>query len=170
MIELTAPGELLTIASEGEALMLAIDIAQGLRDNAELADAIEAETRAIESLNVALARVKMLREQLSDELLNRLGDGEAVSASSGRVAFRGLVSGGKRSVNEDAIAELLDELPDDLRPRETLKMPTLRAIDDAVRAKRITRTLAEAIVNETARVPGLRWRTLESDDEGTEAG
>ena len=135
----------------------------------EFADAatrhqIVAEIESLDDDGKWLAKIdaqrKLVKSILNDRLLALLGDGEVEPAPSGRVAYRGRVSGGRKSVNEAAIVERRDEFPADLRPEQVWKLPTVGALEKAVRDDRITMRLLVAVIDEPKKVPGLRWATV----------
>ena len=125
---------------------------------------IVAELEALDDDGKWLAKIdaqrKMVKSILNDRLLALLGDGEVEPAPSGRVAYRGRVSGGRKSVNETAIVERRAVFPADLRPVQVWKLPTVGALEKAVRDDRITMRLLVAVIDEPSKVPGLRWATV----------
>ena len=142
---------------------VAIEAANQYADSATRAQ-IVAEIEALDDDGKWLAKIdaqrKLVKSILNDRLLALLGDGEVEPAPSGRVAYRGRVSGGRKSVNETAIVERREEFPPDLRPEQVWKLPTVGALEKAVRDDRIPLTLAAAVIDEPKKVPGLRWATV----------
>lgn len=98
---------------------------------------------------------------LEAHLLQRLGDGEAVSAPSGRVVFKAEGPIGKASPREAALLELAERLPGDLRPHQSWSLPTVKAIRDAEAAGRLPDGVSADDLLEPAPVGSvIRWRTL----------
>lgn len=139
-------------------------IAQATRDQ------LVAEVEAAEGDGAMLRRLdayrKVILPMLDEAIVALLGEGEVEVAPSGRVAYRGKVSGGTRTINEAAIIEHADELPDEVKPKQVWKLPTVSAIDKAVKAKRLSPALAAKVITQPPRVAGLKWRTLGDDWNG----
>lgn len=67
-------------------------------------------------------------------LIALLGDGEAVIAPSGRVFAKVEGPSGAAKVNEAAIDEHAERLPESCRPRQVTRYPGVTAIREAARA------------------------------------
>lgn len=106
-----------------------------------------------------LGREAVLVEAL---LMSRLGDGEAVvSPHSGRVCFKAEGSLGAARVNKDAVDEYAALLPDELQPRSETRYPSVTAIRQAIKDRRITRDRGAELLIEGQPGSVLRWRTID---------
>lgn len=135
------------------------------RQLAELdADALAAYLEQAEEEAAAARRreraAKLRAEAARGQLLERLGDGEAVAAPSGRMVFRDPnVALGRAVVNEQAMLEAMPRLPDYLQP--TLKWPGVQAVRDAeARGELPAGVTAADLIAEPERGAGIRWRTV----------
>ncbi len=132
-------------------------------------DEIAAELEALEAVTeghkTAADRARAARGVLAHRLEATLREtGEVATAPSGRVAFSGLVAEGRATVKLEEALELADDLPDDLRPRQEHRLPTVTALRAALKAKRIDRATYRRLVSVPRRVHGLRWRTLDDEE------
>lgn len=134
-------------------------------------EGIVSELEAIAHDRRTLARLadnaKALEAALRGALLSQLGDGEAeLSPDGARVYFRGRVSAGRATVNEDALRDHAGELPPDLRPRMVEHLPNVTALRQAVKERAIPRRMLDVLIIEPPLVPGLKVRKIE--DAGDE--
>ena len=125
---------------------------------------LAAEYEALDAVRAAHTEradyAKACRGVVELRLRSLLGEGESVTAPSGRECYLGLVSAGRATIREDVALELAAELPDDLTPRQVWRLPTVTAVKSAARAGRITRSTAKALIAFPAKVHGLRWKTV----------
>ena len=115
------------------------------------------------------AMAHALRDRCAALMERTLGEGEAVVAPSGRIAYLDEVSDGKAGVRAEAIDEHAEHLPTHLRPRQVTRYPTVTDLRKALRERAIDRATFAAIVDEPPRRMGLRWRTLTPDAPEMEA-
>lgn len=133
------------------------------------ADGLAAEVEALAAIRKAAQatadEAKVATSIAESVMVNRLGEGEAVQAPSGRMGFRGKVSGGRRTLVEAAMVEHRDELPEDCKPVQVWKLPTLATVDAAVKGGTIPRRLVSLIIHTPPKVDAIRWRTLDLGEE-----
>ena len=106
-------------------------------------------------------RVRTEKPLIEAHLIRKLGDGEAVKAPSGRYVFKDVGGLGRREVNEQAIVENAESLPESCRAVETLKLPSIADLEAAEKRGELKNGLTVAdLVDDPPEGSVLRWRTL----------
>lgn len=146
------------LKSEHEAAHIAV---QSLTDAADLAEAHEEIAEEERRARAALKRLTDAKTECTARLEDALGDGKAVVAPSGRLAYLGPRSGGC-TVRTQAVEELAGELPELLRPRDERRYPGVTAIRDALRRGEITRETHDLLLDEQPPRTGLCWRKIDT--------
>lgn len=134
-----------------------------------LAAGVEHWQEEMDRATFAVERARTMRDRCAAWLEESLGEGEAVVAPSGRIAYLDEVSDGKASVRVEAIEEFAEHLPEHLRPRQVTRYPTVTDLRKALRERVIDRETFAQLVDEPPRRMGLRWRTLTPDAPEQEA-
>ena len=138
-----------------------LDEALEERDPSAVADVIEfiaSERKSIKAYDEHLRNVKALAES---NLVLELGDGEAVVAPlTGRAVFRTTEPVGAARVNEGALQEHADELPEDCKPQRVWKYPGVMALRQAADMKQISPELLDELLIKPEPAVVLRWRTM----------
>lgn len=128
----------------------------------ELADLAERIRGEIDSVNAGMKRIREVSNQALKALESKLGEGEAIIAESGRIAYLGEVSDGVTKINRDALEELGENLPEKLRPTMQMQYPTVTQVRNAKKELRESGVYLRQVLEFPPQTLGIRWRTIET--------
>jgi hypothetical protein len=133
----------------------------GALTNDEAAAYHESLTEEIRRHEQAATHLKATREAVRNVLFQRLGPGEvAVSHHNGRVCVKKLAPETSATVNREAVDDYAAILPEELQPRREMKYPTVTAIRQAIKDRRLPRDRGRDLLIEGERVYALRWQKV----------
>lgn len=138
-------------------------------------DTPERMAGTLEALEDARRRVAVMdqvlrawQDAVRARMVESMGEGESVTAPSGRTAYIGKVSGGRASVRPQAFQEVDPEsLPPRCRPRQQTKLvlPGVTELRKAAQDGELAWETFRLLVDEPRRVLGVRWATLDGTDD-----